>query len=369
MNNKIIAAIGIYISTSGEPSEVSDNRNTITVSDIAGNKVTIRSPLERVAITSSDCIDVYMAIAGDSWLDNIVLLPSDIETREPQKYQILLDKYPEIANIKRCPDLYLSSSFPAESILSAEPDLVLVPKATMDWMGYNASSYKILTNAGIGVMYIDYYTNPYDENVAENNFMPLGKILGKESRAQEIVEYYDEQIKSVTDIIDSIPKGDIKVYAEIMNQSISEYGSTGIMGFQELELLGLTNVSKVATEYFNLERLQAANPDLIIIAVSTYFGTEEGKYLGYGAHPSEEMLYELAAEYANRDNGSWNNLKAVQNKNLYFYYPELGFTPAAFLKIQTLAKVVYPEYFEDMDPIANLNEYYDRFMPIDADGT
>jgi iron complex transport system substrate-binding protein len=34
-----------------------------------------------------------------------------------------------------------------------------------------------------------------------------------------------------------------------------------------------------------------------------------------------------------------------------------------------MAKWCYPDRFSDIDPIKNMKEFYDRFMPIPLDGT
>ena len=52
-----------------------------------------------------------------------------------------------------------------------------------------------------------------------------------------------------------------------------------------------------------------------------------------------------------------------------FRYGEFRNTPAGIYDLTATAKLVYPEYFENVDPVGVVEEYYDLFMPWSFDGT
>ena len=41
---------------------------------------------------------------------------------------------------------------------------------------------------------------------------------------------------------------------------------------------------------------------------------------------------------------------------------------ADYVYAQFIAKQLYPEAFKDVDPVQNLRDYYQKWLPIPADG-
>ncbi|RKW15101.1 MAG: iron ABC transporter substrate-binding protein, partial [Cardiobacterium sp.] len=39
-----------------------------------------------------------------------------------------------------------------------------------------------------------------------------------------------------------------------------------------------------------------------------------------------------------------------------------------YVYAQFIAKQLYPEAFQDVDPVKNLQDYYKKWLPIEADG-
>ena len=338
---------------------------------MTGEEVEVTLPVERVAITSSSLLDMFIIIAGEDWADYVCMMPSDLQTREPAKYDLLMETYPQLADVPTSPDLYSSGSFPDETIAVTEPDLVLLEYPTMQWLQYDESNYPILTSMGVSVLQLDMYTDPFAEGAIDTNMNALGAALGQQDRADEIIAFWYEQFDLVESILDSVPESEktLVAYTEIMGSgqiSSSAYGTTGTMGFSELTFVGVTNSSDQATETYSYERLLSIDPDYIIIAVSSYYQQGDAGYaLGYGV-TSTEAAQQVVEEYKSRP--GWSNLTAVQNDNIILYYPELGFTPAAFEKVLYLAEFLYPEYCGDLDADAIMDEYFDRFLPFDVTG-
>ena len=70
--------------------------------------------------------------------------------------------------------------------------------------------------------------------------------------------------------------------------------------------------------------------------------------------------------YKTRD--GWANLDAVKNNRMGGLYHDLSRHIFDFAGAQFLAKMIQPELFADLDPEANLAEFFERFMPVDLDG-
>lgn len=367
----VIIAAAVWALNPGGDDGKDEGSDTVVVTDMTGEEVEVTLPVERVAITSSSLLDMFIIIAGEDWADYVCMMPSDLQTREPAKYDLLMETYPQLADVPTSPDLYSSGSFPDETIAVTEPDLVLLEYPTMQWLQYDESNYPILTSMGVSVLQLDMYTDPFAEGAIDTNMNALGAALGQQDRADEIIAFWYEQFDLVESILDSVPESEktLVAYTEIMGSgqiSSSAYGTTGTMGFSELTFVGVTNSSDQATETYSYERLLSIDPDYIIIAVSSYYQQGDAGYaLGYGV-TSTEAAQQVVEEYKSRP--GWSNLTAVQNDNIILYYPELGFTPAAFEKVLYLAEFLYPEYCGDLDADAIMDEYFDRFLPFDVTG-
>lgn len=367
----VIIAAAAWALNPGGGDRKDEGSDTVVVTDMTGEEVEVTLPVERVAITSSSLLDMFIIIAGEDWADYVCMMPSDLQTREPAKYDLLMETYPQLADVPTSPDLYSSGSFPDETIAVTEPDLVLLEYPTMQWLQYDESNYPILTSMGVSVLQLDMYTDPFAEGAIDTNMNALGAALGQQDRADEIIAFWYEQFDLVESILDSVPESEktLVAYTEIMGSgqiSSSAYGTTGTMGFSELTFVGVTNSSDQATETYSYERLLSIDPDYIIIAVSSYYQQGDAGYaLGYGV-TSTEAAQQVVEEYKSRP--GWSNLTAVQNDNIILYYPELGFTPAAFEKVLYLAEFLYPEYCGDLDADAIMDEYFDRFLPFDVTG-
>lgn len=367
----VIIVAAVWALNPGGDDGKDEGSDTVVVTDMTGEEVEVTLPVERVAITSSSLLDMFIILAGEDWADYVCMMPSDLQTREPAKYDLLMETYPQLADVPTSPDLYSSGSFPDETIAVTEPDLVLLEYPTMQWLQYDESNYPILTSMGVSVLQLDMYTDPFAEGAIDTNMNALGAALGQQDRADEIIAFWYEQFDLVESILESVPESEktLVAYTEIMGSgqiSSSAYGTTGTMGFSELTFVGVTNSSGQATETYSYERLLSIDPDYIIIAVSSYYQQGDAGYaLGYGV-TSTETAQQVVEEYKSRP--GWSNLTAVQNDNIILYYPELGFTPAAFEKVLYLAEFLYPEYCGDLDADAIMDEYFDRFLPFDVTG-
>ena len=58
----------------------------------------------------------------------------------------------------------------------------------------------------------------------------------------------------------------------------------------------------------------------------------------------------------------------MKDNNFGALYHDLSRHIFDFAGAQFLAKQIQPDIFADMDPEANLTEFFERFMPVDLDG-
>jgi iron complex transport system substrate-binding protein len=196
----------------------------------------------------------------------------------------------------------------------------------------------------------------------------LGKLMGKEDRAADIIKFFDAEVNR---IYSKLPSGNgPTIYTELMSGPES-YGNTSTYGYPEIDRIKGVNIAKFsplgdAAGQISAEFLIAQNPDMIYLAASTFYGDKGGKMFGYGASPTDKDLADMAQEYMDR--AGWNTLDAVKNKDVYFIYNMFRSNVECFTLLQQAAAWMYPEIFGDVDPEKSLSLFYEKFMPFELKG-
>ena len=381
----VVAAVGVYIATDNGGDKVQDDRETITVTDVAGRQVEVKFPVEKVALGGTEVVDLFAATVGDGWEDYVCMMPADMDgsltgsqAREPQKAELIYSMYPELADLPKCPDMYMAlqqATLNLDSILESGADVIILPYATLSYFPDQLDNIvNTLESGGVAVYFTDFYGGTFSLEDAGNNFDGLGVMMGCEERTNTIVAWYNDAIKTVTDRIAAMPeseKGKTVMYEVTMGDGTT-YGRIMGMGLPDVDAVGAVSVADgapggVITDW-TADDLMAANPDAIVIACSAYFGSTSEQLFGFGVDITEEELEDLAAPYLNRDSSVLKETTAYKNGAIQFRYGELRNTPAGVYDLYATAELLYPEEFADLDPKAVVDEYYEQFMPWSFEG-
>ncbi|MEA1864722.1 MAG: ABC transporter substrate-binding protein [Euryarchaeota archaeon] len=334
----------------------------LTVLDLADRAVTINKPVERVVLTFG-CYPEFVAIeGGNNPFEKIVGWDNSWYKWRRWIYEKYRSEFPEIEDIT-----YVGSvgkDFSVEKVISLKPDLVTMYPGSIK----NAeTAVEQLDQAGIPTICVDYHTETIETH-ARSTLM-LGYMLGKEERAQEIVDFYIEHVTEVYSRVDNVDKPKPKVYVECGMEGPSEYSNTygDLMWGALIETCGGTNIAKDVVEGWgpiNPEYLLDANPDVIIITGSYWADNPGSMKLGYYADYEESR--ELLKAFTERP--GWDTLDAVKNNRVYSIHHGISRHIYDFAPIQYMAKCFYPEEFEDLDPEENFKEFHERFLPVDCSG-
>lgn len=366
----IVAAVCAWQLTSDDGGGNAGEGDTITVVDSSDRTVTVNLPVQRVAICDPTLVEIFAMAVGDGWEDYVCLLSEDIQTREPAKWELLKENYPSLADLPMCGDLF-ANGLPAEDIIAAEADLVLIPGATANYMPGMNQQIQGLEDMGISVVYLEFYDKSFTEGIAEKNIGILGDIMGTSDVADRVVEYYDEAYNHVIDTIaDNGGSKDFTFYVELPMSDPSIYGSVVAMGCPEFNVLGGTNICTAASgsdQSWNLEKMQNPDgdgPDYIVMVSTPYYGAPP--VLGYGATDTDAECQALIDQYTSRP--GWDSLKAVEDGNVIMCYGELRNSVFGLVDLYSVAMMIYPELFtqEDLDEVIST---LDELSPFGFDGT
>ncbi len=212
--------------------------------------------------------------------------------------------------------------FSIEKILSLQPDLVLATGFTQPLQ------LQQMKNLGLRVVQ---FPQPNSLQQSCEQFLKLGRLLGEDEVAEKVVERVQEEVRSIKKQVAHLtkPKVLLQIGSQPLHATTKEYFTHDF-----IEIAGGINIVKDLEDgKINYERVIAANPDVIIIAI---MGSETG----------------VAAE----EKKSWQrfvSINAVKNNRIYTINPDLACSPSPATFVQALriiASYIHPESMREVHP-------------------
>ncbi len=202
-----------------------------------------------------------------------------------------------------------------EKIISLRPDLVLATGLTQP------QQLRKLRDIGLRVVR---FAQPDSFSAICEQFLQLGRLLGLEKRAEQIVAQARLDVQHIQEQVASLPRQ--KVFLQV--GALPLFGSvTSSFTHDYITFAGGINVlADQDTGTTGYEKILAGNPDVIIIAV---MGTESG--------------------VAVREKEKWSafeSITAVRNNRVYLINPDLVCSPSPVTFSRTLARMagfIHPE--------------------------
>ena len=319
----------------------------ITATDVVGRTVTVPKVPERIVL--GFYYEDYLAIGGKDAMDKVVALAlstwKDWRPQQYARYEKALPKLKDIPDIGNTED----GTFSVEKIIATNPDLVILGAWNYEALG---ESVKQFDEAGIPYVVLDYNAQTVEKHTVST--LALGKLLGQEQRAQELADNYKNAFADIEKRIEKLKPSPKKVYVELAQNGADTFGNSygNTMWGALLEKLGGKNIAAGQVKGaapLSPEYILAEAPDLIFFAGSEWKNKPQAVAVGFSADP--KIVNERIAAYLQRPGRA--DLPAVKSDHVY---------------AQFIAKQLYPEAFQDVDPVKNLQDYYKKWLPIEADG-
>jgi iron complex transport system substrate-binding protein len=227
-----------------------------------------------------------------------------------------------------------------EVVLAQKPDLILDVGSLNQT--YVSLAERVRQQTGIPYALLD---GRFDATAA--TYRLLGKLTGREERAEMLASYAEEVFRTVSQRIGAIPLAERPLVYYARGTRGLETGLGGSINVESIELLarnaaggtkgGMANVS--------IEQVLTWNPDAIFTIEPAF------------------------AENIYREPG-WSALQAVQKKRVYLSprlpFGWIDFPPSVnrLIGLRWLGKILYPERFpEDLNAITR--DFYKRFYHVD----
>ena len=327
--------------------ENSTEEYTGVITDHAGNEIELPKEINRIVVTDALPLPSVLSLYLDSAEKIVGISPVSMSAA---KAGLLGELYPEI--LKADTSFYENSELNIESLLALEPDIVF----------YNATSKELgesLESAGLTAIAVS-VTN-WDYNAADtfDAWMELlADIFPEEKDKAEAAKKYCEDVEeSIIKATKELKKKDKKDVFFLFNYSDTALVTSGknFWGQYWCDAVNAVNVAEEveaqrSSASVNMEQIYSWNPEIIFITNFTKAMPED--------------LYDNTI-----GDDDWSSISAIENRNVYKM--PLGayrsFTPGADtpMTLMWMAKMVYPELFEDIDMTEEVYDYYKEVYDIE----
>ena len=320
-----------------------EKEKEMTIIDSADRTVTVNKPVERIVVLTYPDAEAIKIVKAE---ERVVGVSSDIKARGTF--------FPELSKL---PSTGVTSNPDLERIIELNPDIVCTGK--LKSMGTN------LENKLPDTIAVTCWDMGRLE-VMTKNIRMLGYVLGNTEDAREFCTFYQEYLdEMIWDRVSDIPDGDReRVYIEY-SEDYRAF-ATGSSGHEICVAAGGVNIAADLPRFsekpiveVDCEWLIEENPDVIVKAVRCKTGL-----CGYGEDDPEAIGQERDRIMSRP---GWVGMTAVAENRTYLIDMDLVGSTANFIGATYMAKWLYPDLFEDLDPEAFHQEYLTRFQRLDYD--
>lgn len=341
----------------------------VSFTDMAGRRVELDARPETFVV--ANYIANFLMVGGAESLNRVVGMTFDgwADTRYGE-YMVYTETFPRLKTIPSIGG-YHDDVLDSEKILALHPDVLLVG---LSQFADNNQKIDLFERAGIRVVVLDYHAMKVENHTRST--MMLGQLLGREEVAKAQCDAYASALENVYARIAALPDSakHRRVYMELGNKGVDEYGNSyngDVLWGAMLKNLGADNLAEHALQPYaplDTEFVLAADPEVIIMGGGIWRNNAEGDQMRMGLTVDEATAQARLRGFADRP--AWKNLSAVRNGEIYAVDHGSLRNMIDYTLTLYLAKILYPDTFRDLDPMAEMRAFYARYLPeLKFDGT
>lgn len=245
-----------------------------------------------------------------------------------------------------------------EALLDTRPEIYLV--FATNGMVDTGPIRELLEPIGVKVLALDFYK--YDHLRTEIGV--LATIFGKEDRAQMLFDEFDEIESMVSDKLtglspEEIPNVVMEHHASLTRDPVVLTGTS-----QWTDLIGKAGGFNVFadlpghTTHVDMEAILETNPEVIMFDGITFD-------IGYNSFDDDDSCGSHMEHISGRP--GFDNMNAVQEDRMFIMSGEFA-GPMMIHGLPTLAKLLHPDLFEDVNANSYLDDYFTKYHGIERIG-
>jgi iron complex transport system substrate-binding protein len=298
-------------------------------------------------------------------LAHLVAWRTDLIAADPATYAQYLEAFPNLAKLPAFKGQE-DSLIDIESAIIQKPDVVLLNLEAMQ-ANKDASYIEKLAALNIPVLYIDFRHRPLENT--EPTIRLLGRILGREIRAEEIIAFRHQAMAAVADVLAARQPKRPNVFVE----RIGGYSQDCCLSFgaenfgKYVELAGGHNIgSDIIPSTFGQvspEQVIVADPAHVVVTSADWQAyVPGGHWIPLGPGADSRVTRKKLEWFVTRD--AYTGIAAKKTRNFHGIWHQFYNSPYEFVAVQQLAKWFHPDLFANLNPDATFAEYHRRFLPI-----
>lgn len=310
---------------------------TRTITDGAGRSVEVPEKVESIVCVGVGALR-YTCYMG---AQNLVVGVEDCE-KEP-----VISRLYNFVNIEKFKDLPVigtnGNPYP-EAIIELAPDVIVMSRSA------SVEADDLQNKTGTSVVVVPGSDTTLDQN-AYDTIRIMGELYGLQTRAAELTEYLNGIKKDLDDRTKNIPEEN---KPSVYVGGVSFKGHHGFegteAGYGPFQLIHAKNLADTTgqTGAFNidLEKVLSWDPDVIFVDFN-------------GMSLMKEDYAKNAAYY--------NSLTAVQEGKVYSqisFRSNASNLETALADAYYAASVIYPEQFQDVDPVKKAGEIFEKLLGV-----
>lgn len=342
-----------FIALFGCGNNDTNDNDGLEVTDLLGRSVTVPKEIDRVVCIGAGALRLYTYVGDMSKLSGVEDVDRDGTgiggTLSIRPYKMVNKNL--FNSLPSCGMGGPTGAADAEKILSCAPDIVFSlytsDKAAMD---------TLQKQIGIPVVVFSYGTTEAFDNAVIESLRLIGKIMGREERANDLIEYIGGIVDELSALTKDVPESEKpSVYLGCQ----SNYGTHGIESSSaDYSIFEASNIKNVLDingykgyqRQVDLEALLTMNPDKIILDAGG--------------------LSILQAQYADETKAAvFNKLKAFKEGEVYLQMPYNAYftnLEIAYCDAYFDAWVSYPDIMSDFDYVEKSREIIVKFLGVDC---
>ncbi len=316
---------------------------SISIVDSAGRTVEVPQPLNKVIVVYSHLL---LTTKGLGIGDEVIVGLDEFTLGQYKEIFPGLSEKPTIGQNFFHLDL--------EKIIALDPQvLITLPFALKKLPELEAT----LESAGIKVVALDFKLGNVQDVIKT-----LGKMFGKERRAEEYSEFWFSKLDMVQERVNALKDEEkVRVYWE---NTMTPYKTVSKEG-KPHELLNMAGGLNIAQDLMGSypevdpEWVITQDPDMIL---KYPMGAEyQGGFGKTDTEPFEEMRHEIM------ERPGFDQIKAVKEGKVYILSQIIKGGAFENVGICYIAKLLYPDLFKDLDPEAYLEEMIEEYYGLNFD--
>ena len=328
----IVMCFGLFAGCATGSANVQTGR---TITDGAGRQVTVPETVESIVCVGVGALRYTCYVGGAE-------LVTAVEDCEKEPVMSRLYNYVNIDKFRDLPVIGTNGNPFPEEIINAAPDVIVMSKSA------SVEADDLQSKTGTPVVVIPGSDTTLDQN-AFDTIRILGQLYGMETRATELTNYLKDIQKDLDERTKEIPEdGKPSVYVG----GVSFKGHHGLegteAGYGPFALIHAKNLADTTGQNgaFNidLEQVLSWDPDVI--------------FVDFNGRALIKEDYEKNPDY-------YNSLTAVQEGKVYSqisFRSNASNLETALADAYYAACVLYPEQFQDVDPVAKAGEIFEMLL-------